>query len=340
MKRLLTAFACLALLSPLAAAQPSGGGTFDPAKPLTSEPDTSGLARIKADPRLSTFYALIVQSDQQSLLQTEKLTLLAPVNAAFDALPPAKLENLRKPENMQALRKLIRYHALPAVVPAEQLTKASHVRTFMGKRLPVTNKNGSISIGPARLIQTDVACSNGLVHLLDTVLLPPDKNLFETIEHDTRCTTFVKLLRASALDAELTTQSRSLTLLVPTDAAFNRMNPGVLNELLDPARKDDLIKIVRRHIFVGSLNSASLGTLGSIPCLSGEKILFETKDGRPLINKASRLVQGDIEAANGVVHFVDDVVRFVPSGPTAPPVPDQPLPPVETPPTPAPASPR
>jgi uncharacterized surface protein with fasciclin (FAS1) repeats len=101
-------------------------------------------------------------------------TVFAPTDKAFAKLPPGTVEELCKPENREKLANILKYHVLSGRVT---LAKALEVRegvTLQGGKVTVKFENGVVRVGPATLVQADVSASNGIIHAIDQVLLPPD----------------------------------------------------------------------------------------------------------------------------------------------------------------------
>ncbi len=101
-------------------------------------------------------------------------TVFAPTDAAFDALPKGTLEALLKPENKEQLIKLLSYHVVPESVSATQLGKLKLIKTVEGDSLAVVTQKESLTVGGAKVLISDVGASNGVIHAIDHVLLPPD----------------------------------------------------------------------------------------------------------------------------------------------------------------------
>ena len=99
-------------------------------------------------------------------------TVFAPTDAAFAKLPPGTVENLLKPENKAKLIAILTYHVVPGRVLAAQVTKMSSAPTVNGKALAIVSTNGTVTVGGADLVKTDVLCSNGVIHVIDAVMIP------------------------------------------------------------------------------------------------------------------------------------------------------------------------
>ncbi len=97
-------------------------------------------------------------------------TIFAPTNAAFAKLPKGTVEDLLKPENKAKLTSILTYHVVPGKVMAKDV-KAGPVKTVNGKQATVSNKGG-VMIDGAKVVATDLAADNGVIHVIDTVILP------------------------------------------------------------------------------------------------------------------------------------------------------------------------
>ncbi len=99
-------------------------------------------------------------------------TVFAPTDEAFAKLPAGTLENLLKPENKEQLQKILTYHVVPGRVMAQDVVKLDSAKTVEGGSLTIHSGNGGVMVNNAHVIKTDIAASNGVIHVIDTVLLP------------------------------------------------------------------------------------------------------------------------------------------------------------------------
>ncbi|OKH53740.1 beta-Ig-H3/fasciclin [Calothrix sp. HK-06] len=109
---------------------------------------------------------------EQNLSGQGPYTVFAPTDAAFNALPTGTVDNLLKPANKQKLVKLLGYHVVPGRVTSRQL-KSGNVNTVEGQSLKVSVNTG-VTVNGAKVVQADIPASNGIVHVVDKVLLPPN----------------------------------------------------------------------------------------------------------------------------------------------------------------------
>jgi uncharacterized surface protein with fasciclin (FAS1) repeats len=100
-------------------------------------------------------------------------TVFAPTDAAFAKLPPGTVENLLKPENKEQLTAILTYHVVSGTVKASQVATLKQAKSLNGKMLNVMVQNGTVSINEAKVTTTDIGATNGVIHIVDTVILPP-----------------------------------------------------------------------------------------------------------------------------------------------------------------------
>jgi len=149
----------------------------------TPQTPTPNLVQLcESTPNLSILTAALVAADLTDTLSdaSKKFTVFAPTDDAFNALPAGVLDNLMKPENKQELADILTYHVLPEQVKSTDLNPFQAVTTVEGKALHVTERGGNVKVGPSLLstdlknvIAADNLASNGVAHIIDGVLLPP-----------------------------------------------------------------------------------------------------------------------------------------------------------------------
>lgn len=99
-------------------------------------------------------------------------TVFAPTDEAFNKLPAGTVDSLLKPENKDKLKAILLYHVVSGEVGSSQVVKLSSAKTLEGKDVTVSVDNGSVTINNAKVITPDVKASNGVIHVIDTVLIP------------------------------------------------------------------------------------------------------------------------------------------------------------------------
>ncbi len=99
-------------------------------------------------------------------------TVFAPTDEAFAKLPEGTLEDLLKPENKAQLVKILTYHVVPGTVMAADVVKLDKAKTVEGSEVEINTRDGKVSIDNARVVKADIRASNGVIHVIDAVILP------------------------------------------------------------------------------------------------------------------------------------------------------------------------
>jgi uncharacterized surface protein with fasciclin (FAS1) repeats len=139
--------------------------------PMSSEPDIVDIAA--SDDQFSTLVAAVSAAGLVDTLKGDgPFTVFAPTNAAFEALPAGTVENLLKPENKDQLIKILTYHVVPGAVTSDQLAgQRMDVATVQGQTVHIDGRNG-VKVNRSRVTTADIIASNGVIHVIDRVLLP------------------------------------------------------------------------------------------------------------------------------------------------------------------------
>jgi uncharacterized surface protein with fasciclin (FAS1) repeats len=125
-----------------------------------------------------SFKTLATALQAAGLVETLKgkgpFTVFAPTDEAFGKLPAGTVESLLKPENKEKLKAILLYHVVSGDVTAAQVVQLSSAKTINGQDLKLTVNDGSVMVNEAKVVKADVLASNGVIHVIDTVLLPKD----------------------------------------------------------------------------------------------------------------------------------------------------------------------
>jgi uncharacterized surface protein with fasciclin (FAS1) repeats len=108
----------------------------------------------------------------ETLKSEGPFTVFAPTDAAFAKLPAGTVENLLKPENKDKLVAILTYHVVPGKVMAADVVKLTEAKTVQGNSAKVKVEDGAVMIDGAKVVKTDIVCGNGVIHVIDTVILP------------------------------------------------------------------------------------------------------------------------------------------------------------------------
>merc|ERR1719510_1379067 len=256
-------------------------------------------------------------------------TVFAPNNAAFGKLPEGTIPSLLKPENKEQLTKILLRHVLPVQIKASEIPQGTtKVKTVGGEEIEITNTGRGVSIrtsdGSSNVIAADVLASNGVVHLLDTVITAnPNsgdvqqrqentalKSIASTAAATPSLSTLLAAVKAAGL-AETLSGAGTFTVFAPNNAAFEKLPPGTVSSLLRPENKEQLTKILLRHVLGTKITASQIpeGTT-NVQTVGGEEIsVINNSDGVSIKSSAgmAKVIATDILASNGVVHLVDTV---------------------------------
>jgi uncharacterized surface protein with fasciclin (FAS1) repeats len=123
-----------------------------------------------------SFKTLVAAVQAAGLVETLKgkgpFTVFAPTDEAFAKLPAGTLESLLKPENKEKLKGILTYHVVPGKVMAKDVVGLKEAKTVNGQMLTITVKDGKVMVDKANVVKTDVAASNGVIHVIDAVVMP------------------------------------------------------------------------------------------------------------------------------------------------------------------------
>ena len=144
------------------------------ARAATFSPEKNIIDNLSGDASFTTLMkALQAAGLMETLKGTGPFTVFAPNDAAFARLPKGMLDDLLKPENKASLASILTYHVMPGKFTAAEVEKMKQLDTVNGDQLIFTVSGNIKAVDNAKVLQTDIACSNGLIHIIDTPVIPP-----------------------------------------------------------------------------------------------------------------------------------------------------------------------
>ncbi len=233
-------------------------------------------------------------------------TVFAPSDEAFAKLPAGTVETLLKPENKQQLIAVLTYHVVPGKVLASDVVKLTAAATANGQRVDVKVDGDKVQIDQAQVVAADIACSNGVIHVIDQVILPSATNIPATADKAGSFKTLLTAAKAAGL-VEVLSGDQPLTVFAPTDEAFAKLPAGTVESLLKPENKANLAAILKFHVVPGRVFSNDVLSKQEFKTVHGGMLTAAMKNGAATINGAG-LVATDIDASNGVIHVIDSVM--------------------------------
>ncbi len=241
-----------------------------------------------------------------TLSGTGPFTVFAPTDEAFAKLPKGTVETLLKPENKDRLVSVLTYHVVAGRVPASAVVGLQGAKTVNGQRLDISASDAGVTVDSANVVKTDIQCSNGIIHVVDSVLLPEAGTIVEVAGNSGSFGTLLAAANAAGLVPTLNGDG-PLTVFAPTEEAFSALPKGTVASLLEPGNKSKLAEILKYHVVSGRVYSEDALALPSAPTVAGPSITITATDGGANINNA-RLLRTDIDASNGVIHIIDRVL--------------------------------
>jgi len=264
---------------------------------------------------LSTLVAAVVAGDLADTLSSPgPFTVFAPTNEAFAALPAGTLAKLMKPESKKELVDILTYHVLPERVLSTDLKASQAVKTVEGKLLQVTKSAGRVRVGGKDVTAADNLASNGVVHIIDGVLIPPvTPNIVKLAESVQDLSTLVAAVVAGDLADTLSSQG-PFTVFAPTNEAFAALPAGTLAKLMKPESKKELVDILTFHVLPEKVLSTDLKPFQAVKTVEGKPLHVTKWNGSVRLGASleskdlKNVIKADNLASNGVVHIIDGVL--------------------------------
>ena len=338
--------AACAPAAPVAPAAPAAEATAAPAEEAaaTAAPAEETAAPAEAAGELQdivdtavaagSFGTLVAAVEAAGLVETLKgegpFTVFAPTDEAFAALPAGTIDALLADPQGQ-LTQILLYHVVPGKVMAADVTDGAEVATVQGSPVNFMVADGAVMINDANIVATDIEATNGVIHVIDKVILPPaeeaateeaatEEAAAEEPAADAAAmgtipavaagagsfTTLLAAVEAAGLADELS-GAGPFTVFAPTDEAFAALPAGTIDALLaDP--QGQLTQILLYHVVPGKVMAADVTDGLAAETLQGAPLTFSVgADGAVKIGDVN-VVSTDVEASNGVIHVIDAIL--------------------------------
>ena len=264
------------------------------------------------------FDTLLAAVEAAGLVETLKgpgpFTVFAPNDKAFERLPEGTLQTLLKPKNRMQLGAILTYHVVPGQVSAREAFGLNNAATVNGQRLDIDKRDGRLAVGSARIIATDIICSNGVIHVIDQVLLPEQTRITDVAKKAGQFNTLLAAVSATGL-ADVLNGDGPFTVFAPTDEAFDSLPDGTVETLLKPENRQQLVDILKYHVVRGRVYADQAAEAGQATTLLGNLVATSVSADGLRVND-SLIFKGDLETANGVIHVIDTVLLPEPMNPT------------------------
>jgi len=298
---------------------------------FASTPNIVELAESVKD--LSTLVSAVVAGDLADTLSSPgPFTVFAPTNEGFAKLPSGTVDDLMKPENKAQLVDILTYHVLPLKVESKQLKSFQRVETVEGKNLHIyKDSRRGVRVTPdgkdfKQVTSADNEASNGVVHIIDGVLLPPadapkttttttpaQPNIVELAESVKDLSTLVSAVVAGDL-ADTLSSPGPFTVFAPTNEGFAALPASTLDTLMKPENKAQLVDILTFHVVPQKILAKDLELFQAVKTVEGKPLHVQKWGGQVQVGPSlkstdlKKVTAADNIASNGVVHIIDGVL--------------------------------
>jgi len=250
-----------------------------------------------------TFNTLVAAVTAAGLVDTLKgdgpFTVFAPSDEAFAKVPADVLKALLA--DKEALKEVLLYHVVAGKVASGDVVKLSSATTVQGSDVTVDASDG-VKINDATVVQADIMTGNGIIHVIDTVLMPSAPDIVDTAV-SAGFNTLVAAVTAADL-VETLKGDGPFTVFAPTDEAFAKIPADTLKALL--ADKEALRKVLLYHVVAGEAAAADVVKLTSATTAQGSDVMIDASNGVKINN--AMVVKADVMTANGIIHAIDTVL--------------------------------
>ena len=248
-------------------------------------------------------------------------TLARPLSSLLHSLLPRSLlfRSVFNPDNVKALDTVLTYHVVSGAVTSSQLHDGQVIGTLdAGQSVTAHVQGQNVEINNARVLRANIMCTNGVIHIVDHVLVPgnfnyPKNDIPTTAESVSALSTLVTALKTGNIVRALSYPEGPFTVFAPNDAAFGKLPAGTLAYLL--AHPQELDQVLAYHVVDargdrgrGRLYADEIHNFQEAFTLEGQALVFVVAGGKVLVNGNSTVIQANVDCSNGVVHVVDTVL--------------------------------
>jgi len=255
-----------------------------------------------------SFNTLLAAADAAGLVDALKgegpFTVFAPNDSAFNKLPEGTVEELLKPENISKLQAVLKYHVVAGTVMSSDAAGLDSAPTLLGQNIDIRPAKGGLYIDDASVVAADIKASNGVIHVIDSVLIPAD--IVSVATSAGTFNTLTAAIQAAGL-ADTLSSGGPFTVFAPTDEAFAKLPAGTVEELLKPENRDQLVSILTYHVVPGAWLAEDVVAWDEAPSVNGTPLWINASSSGVTISGAN-VVSTDINAFNGVIHVIDTVM--------------------------------
>jgi uncharacterized surface protein with fasciclin (FAS1) repeats len=258
------------------------------------------------------FTTLLTAAEAAGLVETLQgegpFTVFAPTDDAFAALPEGTLDGLLA--DTEALSQVLLYHVVAGEVRAADVVELESATSVQGEDIAITVDGSSIMVNEANVVATDIEAANGVIHVIDQVILPLSMSeaamgdIVETAQAAGEFPTLLAAVEAAGLVETLKGEG-PFTVFAPNEEAFASLPEGALAGLL--ADQEALTQVLLYHVVPGQVTASQVVDLESATTVEGSDVAIRVEGNKVFINDAE-VVTTDIITSNGVIHVIDKVI--------------------------------
>lgn len=235
------------------------------------------------------------------------LTVFAPTDFAFyNTFGIAGVNNLLLPQNLPILEQVLLYHVVPGTNLAADVVAADTLTTLLDQRIDVSVTGSMVTLDEVMIQYVDITASNGVIHIIDGVLIPNLENIVETADTVGGFNTLLAALDATGLTSVVEGPG-PFTVFAPTDDAFGALPAGIVDRLLLPVNLPILADILQYHVVSGRLYAEDVIAAGTLNTVNGLTLTVTVQGADVFIND-SKVLLADVETVNGNIHVIDAVL--------------------------------
>jgi len=261
---------------------------------------------LAGDSEFSTLVSLVTQANLVSDLNGGTFTIFAPTNDAFNKVDASTLTALGNDVN--ALKNLLQYHVVSGSVPSSAATNELKVTTLSGDkiRFNIYPHNNAVTIEGSKIITFDKKASNGIIHVIDTVMMPPGGDIVDIVAKTSDVSTLLGFVQQAGIADALKMDAR--TVFAPTNAAFAKLPSRMVSRL--QSDKGLLAEILEYHVVPHTEYSQGLWNRETLKTLdrNHDRIIIHASSSGVRVNNNGNVIKADIGATNGVIHLIDHVL--------------------------------
>jgi len=278
--------------------------SVDPTPPIE---DPNIIEAAEDDGDFTILLELAEEAGIIDVFASEELTVFAPTDDAFNAISDEVLESFDATQIIQILE----FHLVEGAVASGDIAEQQDTESVQGELLLLQNDGSDVVVnGSANVTTANIEASNGMIHVIDEVLLPSQirlareqPNFIDALASDGNFDVLLERLK----QAELITTLQFLgpfTGFPPTDDAFNALPDGTLDDL-DAAQ---IIQILEFHLVEGTIPSGDIAEQQDTESVQGEDLLLQNDGSDVVVNGSANVLIANIETSNGMIHPIDELL--------------------------------